>query len=252
MAQRNAARAQVQVGNAAVAAARLDLSFTQVTAPINGRVDRVLVTAGNVVGAGASATPLTTIKSVNPLHVLFDIDEATYLNFVEQARRGGSTAPLPVEIGLMTEQGYPHSATLDFLGNGIDRSAGTIRARAIIANPGGDLAPGLFARVRLTLGAPQQAILINDQAVGSDQGRNYVLVVGQGNKAEYRPIELGPVVDGLRVVKSGLRPGDSIIIKGLVRPGMQVTPRRGPMVQGEASGAGNRPAAEATSAEAGQ
>lgn len=252
VAQRNAARAQVQVGNAAVAAARLDLSFTQVTAPINGRVDRVLVTAGNVVGAGASATPLTTIKSVNPLHVLFDIDEATYLNFVEQARRGGSTAPLPVEIGLMTEQGYPHSATLDFLGNGIDRSAGTIRARAIIANPGGDLAPGLFARVRLTLGAPQQAILINDQAVGSDQGRNYVLVVGQGNKAEYRPIELGPVVDGLRVVKSGLRPGDSIIIKGLVRPGMQVTPRRGPMVQGEASGAGNRPAAEATSAEAGQ
>lgn len=236
VAQRNAARAQVQAGNAAVAAARLDLSFTQVTAPISGRIDRVLITAGNIVGAGASAAPLTTIKSVSPLHVLFDIDEATYLNFVEQARRGSSTARLPVEIGLMTEQGYPHSATLDFLGNGIDRSAGTIRARAVIANPGGDLAPGLFARVKLTLGAPQQAILIDDQAVGSDQGKNYVLVLGQGNKAEFRPIELGPVVDGLRVVKSGLRPGETIIIKGLVRPGMQVTPRRGPMQQARANG----------------
>ena len=254
VAQRNAARAQVQAGNAAVAAARLDLSFTQVTAPISGRVDRVLVTEGNVVGAGAGAAPLTTIKSVSPLHVLFDIDEATYLNFVEQARRGGSTARLPVEIGLMTEQGYPHNATLDFLGNGIDRSAGTIRARAVIANPGGDLAPGLFARVRLTLGAPQQTILIDDQAVGSDQGKNYVLVVGQGNKAEFRPIELGPVVDGLRVVRSGLRPSDSIIIKGLVRPGMQVTPRRVPMVQGAApdAGAGGSPAAETAPAEAGR
>ena len=250
VAQRNAARAQVQAGNAAVAAARLDLSFTQVTAPISGRIDRVLITAGNIVGAGASAAPLTTIKSVSPLHVLFDIDEATYLNFVEQARRGSSTARLPVEIGLMTEQGYPHSATLDFLGNGIDRSAGTIRARAVIANPGGDLAPGLFARVKLTLGAPQQAILIDDQAVGSDQGKNYVLVLGQGNKAEFRPIELGPVVDGLRVVKSGLRPGETIIIKGLVRPGMQVTPRRGPMQQPRANG--SAAAAKAAPTEAGQ
>ncbi|HEY4547725.1 MAG TPA: efflux RND transporter periplasmic adaptor subunit [Pedomonas sp.] len=254
VAQRNVARAQVEAGNAAVAAARLDLSFTQVTAPISGRVDRVLVTAGNVVGAGANAAPLTTIKSVSPLHVLFDIDEATYLNFIEQARRGGSTARLPVQIGLLTEQGYPHSATLDFLGNGIDRTAGTIRARAVVANPDGDLAPGLFARVKLTLDAPQQTILIEDQAVGSDQGKNYVLVVGQGNKAEYRPIELGPVVDGLRVVKVGLKPDDSIIVKGLVRPGMQIASRKVSMVQDEASGAGdsNAPAAEAAPAEAGQ
>ncbi len=234
VAQRDAARAQVQAGRAAVAAARLDLSFTRVTAPIGGRVDRVLVTAGNVVAAGAGAAPLTTIKSASPLHVLFDIDEATYLDFVERVRRRTATARLPVAVGLMTDEGYPRSATLDFLGNGIDRSAGTIRARAVLPNPRGDLAPGLFARVRLDLGAPRPTILIDDRAVGSDQGKDYVLVVGKGNKAEYRPIEPGPVSGGLRVVKSGLAPGDRIIIKGLVRPGMQVAPRKVPMAAGAA------------------
>lgn len=254
VAQRNAARAQVQAGRAAVAAARLDLSFSRVTAPISGRVDRVLVTAGNVVAGGAAAAPLTTIKSVDPLHVMFDIDEATYLKFVEQVRRGGSPAKLPVAVGLMTDQGYPHKATLDFLGNGIDRSAGTIRARAVIANPDGDLAPGLFARVKLTLGAPQPTLLVDDRAIGSDQGKNYVLVVGKGNKVDYRPIELGPVADGLRVVKSGLKPGDRIIIKGLVRPGMQIAPRQVPMAaeQPPASEADRRPATKAAAAEAGQ
>lgn len=253
VAQRSAARAQVQAGSAAIAAARLDLSFTQVTAPISGRVDRVLVTVGNVVGAGANALPLTTIKSVNPLHILFDIDEATYLSFIDQARQSSSTVRLPVDIGLMTEQGFPHTATLDFLGNGIDRSAGTIRARAVITNANGDLTPGLFARVRLTIGSPQPTILINDEAVGSEQGKNYVLVVGPDNKAEYRTIELGPVVDGLRVVRSGLRPADNIILKGLVRPGMQVRPRRVPMIQGAAAaGRTNTPPATNTSAAKGR
>ena len=254
VAQRNAARAQVQAGQAAVAAARLDLSFSRVTAPISGRVDRVLVTTGNVVTGGAAAAPLTTIKSVNPLHVLFDIDESTYLRFVEQVRRGGRAAKLPVEVGLMTEQGYPHKATLDFLGNGVDRSAGTIRARAVIANPDGDLAPGLFARVKLTIGTPQPTLLVDDQAIGSDQGKNYVLVVGKGNKAEYRPVELGPVTDGLRVVRSGLKPGERIIIKGLVRPGMQITPRPVPTAAGKtlAAEAAKRPAAKSAASEVGR
>ncbi len=254
--QHRARQAGVQVARAAVSAAQLDLSFTHVTAPISGRVDRILVTEGNVVAGGAGSAPLTTIMSVDPLYVEFDIDEATYLNFVEQARKGGSTAKLPVEVGLMTDQDYPHSGTLDFLGNGIDRNAGTIRARALIRNPSGDLAPGLFARVKLSLGAPQSAILIDDQAVGSDQGKNYVLVVGKDSKAEYRPVELGPVIDGLRVIRSGLNPGEAIIIKGLVRPGMQVTPRKGPMVQPArpsappAKAAGNKPAATPASADA--
>lgn len=229
LSQQRARQAGVQAARAAVSAAKLDLSFTRVTAPISGRVDRVLVTEGNMVAGGAGSAPLTTIMSVDPLHVLFDIDEATYLNFAGRARKGGTSARLPVAVGLMTDQGFPHSATLDFLGNGIDRTTGTIRARAVIRNPRGELSPGMFAKVKLSLGAPQPAILIDDQAVGSDQGRNYVLVVGKDNKAEYRPIQLGPVVDGLRVVNSGLKAGDTIILKGLVRPGMPVTPRKGPM-----------------------
>lgn len=248
VAQRRAGLASVQAARAAVAAARLDLSFTRVTAPISGRVDRILVTEGNVVAGGAQATPLTTIKSVNPLYAEFDIDEATYLSFVEKARRAGTATKLPVEFGLMTDEGFPRTATLDFLGNGIDRSAGTIRARALVQNADGALAPGLFARIRLVTGERQQSILIDDQAVGNDQGKSFVLILAKGNKVDFRPVELGPIVDGLRVIKSGLQPSDTVIIKGLVRPGMQVVPRKGPMQQSQGNGnpqAAAKPAAEA-------
>lgn len=245
LAQRRAGQAAVQAGRAAVAAARLDLSFTRVTAPISGRVDRILVTEGNVVAGGAQAAPLTTIMSVDPLYAEFDIDEATYLRFIEKARRAGSAGKLPVELGLMTDEGFPRTATLDFLGNGIDRTAGTIRARAVVRNGDGALAPGLFARVRLVTGERQQSILIADEAVGNDQGKSFVLIVGKGNKVDFRPVELGPVVDGLRVIKSGLQPADTVIIKGLVRPGMQIVPRKGPMQQAPAAGAPAKPAAEA-------
>lgn len=213
VAQRRAGLASTQAARAAVAAARLDLSFTRVTAPISGRVDRILVTEGNVVAGGAQATPLTTIKSVNPLYAEFDIDEATYLSFVEKARR-----------------------------------AGTIRARALVQNADGALAPGLFARIRLVTGERQQSILIDDQAVGNDQGKSFVLILAKGNKVDFRPVELGPIVDGLRVIKSGLQPSDTVIIKGLVRPGMQVVPRKGPMQQSQGNGnpqAAAKPAAEA-------
>lgn len=235
---RSARQAQVQAAKAAVAAARLDLSYARVTAPISGRVDRALVTEGNLVsggGAGA-ATLLTTIVSIDPLHVYFNIDEATYLNVVSRSRPdtgGGGKAALPVQVGLTTEKGFPHKGVLDFVGNTIDRSTGTIRARAVVPNPDGRMAPGLFARAKLSTGAPREAVLIDDQAVGTDQGRNYVLVVGENNQAQYRPIELGPVVDGLRVINGGLKVGERIIIKGLVRPGMAVTPRIVPM-QGDA------------------
>lgn len=245
LAQRRAGQAAVQAGRAAVAAARLDLSFTRVTAPISGRVDRILVTEGNVVAGGAQAAPLTTIMSIDPLYAEFDIDEATYLRFIEKARRAGAAGRLPVELGLMTDEGFPRTATLDFLGNGIDRTAGTIRARAVVRNGDGALAPGLFARVRLVTGERQQSILIADEAVGNDQGKSFVLIVGKGNKVDFRPVELGPVVDGLRVIKSGLQPADTVIIKGLVRPGMLIVPRKGPMQQAPAAGAPAKPAAEA-------
>lgn len=230
---RSARLAQVQVAKAAVAAARLDLSYAHITAPISGRIDRVLVTAGNLVSGGGAggATLLTTIVSIDPVHVYFDIDEATYLTAVRQARpdAAGGKPTLPVAVGLTTDKGFPYQGMLDFVGNQVDRGTGTIRARAVVPNPDGQLAPGLFARARLATGEERPAILVDDLAVGTDQGKNYVLVVGENNQAQYRAVELGRVVDGLRVIETGLQAGEKIIIKGLVRPGMTVTPRLVPM-----------------------
>ncbi|EYR82889.1 efflux RND transporter periplasmic adaptor subunit [Shinella sp. 838] len=228
--------AEVEIARAAVAAAELDLSFTRVTAPVAGRVDRVLVTQGNLVAGGnaAAATLLTTIVSTDLLHVYFDIDEATYLGFVAQARSSG-TGTLPVQVGLMTDTGFPYAGELDFLGNRVDRGTGTIRARAILKDPDRHLTPGLFARVRLVTAEPAQTVLVDDQAIGVDQGRRYVLVLGAGDKVEYRPIESGPMIAGLRVVSAGLDPAERIIVKGLVRPGMQVVPQMVSMLPGQSA-----------------
>lgn len=230
---RSARQAQVQAVRAELAAARLDLSYAHVTAPISGRVDRVLVTEGNLVNGGAvgAATLLTTIVSINPMHVYFDIDEATYLNVVRRSRPDAGTdkRALSVEVGLATDKGFPHKGVLDFVGNRIDRGTGTIRARAVVPNPDGQLVPGLFARARLSTGETRQAVLVDDQGVGTDQGKNYVLVVGKDNQAQYRSVELGRMADGLRIIDGGLQTGEKIIIKGLVRPGMTVTPRLVPM-----------------------
>ena len=233
-------QAQVEEARAAVAAAELELSYSRVTAPISGRADRVLVTEGNLVtgASGSAATLLTTIVSVDPMHVYFDIDEATYLSFLSRAHQGAAgqkSSSFPVEVGLATDTGYPHTGTLDFLGNRVDRGTGTIRARAVLANPGGLLMPGLFARVKLATDAPRETVLVDDQAIGTDQGRRYVLVLGAGDKAEYRPVSLGAMSEGLRIVDSGLKLGETIIIKGLVRPGMQVTPNRVSMAPAQQS-----------------
>lgn len=242
--------AEVEIARAAVAAAELDLSFTRVTAPVAGRVDRVLVTQGNLVAGGnaAAATLLTTIVSTDLLHVYFDIDEATYLGFVAQARSSG-TGTLPVQVGLMTDTGFPYAGELDFLGNRVDRGTGTIRARAILKDPDRHLTPGLFARVRLVTAEPAQTVLVDDQAIGVDQGRRYVLVLGAGDKVEYRPIESGPMIAGLRVVSAGLDPAERIIVKGLVRPGMQVVPQMVSMLPGQSA---DDKRAETASQEAGQ
>ncbi|MCX5465250.1 efflux RND transporter periplasmic adaptor subunit [Alcaligenes parafaecalis] len=228
LATRNAHQAQVQVAKADVAAAQLELSYTHIRSPIAGRVDRVLVTEGNLVNGGATdkASLLTTIVSTDPIYAYFDIDEATYLKAIRQTRaeKDNKASALPVSIGLTTDQGFPYQGKLDFVGNQIDRSTGTIRARAVVPNPDAMLAPGLFARIRLATGAEQAAILIDDQAVGTDQGKRYVLVVDQNNQAQYRVVETGPMVDGLRVIKAGLQTGEKVIIKGLVRPGMNITP----------------------------
>ncbi len=217
----NAGKAQVDAAKAALDAAQLDLSFTRVTSPISGRVGQVLVTEGNYVASGV--TPLTTIVSINPLHVYFDVDERTYLRSLAAGRTDSSSAK--VTVALVTDKDYTREGRLDFLSNAADRGTGTVRVRAVIDNPDGQLTPGLFAKVRLEAGASKDRVLVADQSISTDQGHRYVLVVGKGNTTEYRPVEVGPVVDGLRVIEQGLQPGDRIVVKGLVRPGMKVSPQ---------------------------
>lgn len=222
----NAGKAQVDAAKAALDAAQLDLSFARVTAPISGRVGQTLVTEGNYVTAGV--TPLTTIVSIDPLHVYFDIDERTYLRSLAADRANAAlqgSESAKVMVALLTDKTYSRPGRVDFLSNTSDRGTGTVRVRAVVDNPDGHLTPGLFAKVKLETGAPQARVLISDQSIGTDQGSRYVLVVGKDNKTEYRPIELGVVIDGLRVVEQGLQPGERIVVKGLARPGMQVTPQ---------------------------
>lgn len=239
----NARKAQVDAAKAAQDAAQLELSFTRVTAPISGRIGQTLVTEGNYVAGGV--TPLTTIVSVDPLHVHFDVDERTYLRSLAAGRANAATQgsqAAKVMVALLTDKTYTRPGRVDFLSNTADRGTGTVRIRAVVSNADGQLTPGLFAKVKLETGAPQAKVLVSDQSVGTDQGRRYVLVVGKDDKTEYRPVELGPVVDGLRVIEQGLQPGERIVVKGLVRPGMQVTPQPAaidgaPVAAAQASGA---------------
>jgi len=223
--------AAVRAAAAALETAKLNLEWTTVRAPITGRVSRAAVTPGNLVQAGPpSATLLTTIVSLDPIYVSFDSDEQAYLKYVNAMRaRGG--AELPVLIGLTNEEGFPHKGKLDFVDNRLDPSAGTIRVRAIIPNPNQLFVPGLFARVRL-VGNEQHAVtLIQDQAIGTDQDRKFVLILKPDSSVEYRPVTLGRMVDGLRVVNSGLTAGEDVVINGLlrVRPGMKVLAKRATM-----------------------
>jgi RND family efflux transporter MFP subunit len=229
--------ANVEAAKAAVDSAALNLTFTRVTAPITGRVSRAIVTTGNLVTNGQ--TLLTTLVSLNPIYVQFNADEQAYLTFEKYAANDGrKDAPTSgsagpdalgnaVYVGLADENGYPHEGHLVFMDNSLDAETGTIYARALLANPNGQFVPGLFARVKLIGNDHYHAVLINDSAIGTDQTMRYVLLLGADNKVEYRPVELGPLVDGLRVVRSGLKPGDTIVVNGLmrVRPGMQVSPQ---------------------------
>jgi len=225
--------ADVRSAAAALKTARLNLEWTTVRAPISGRVGRAEVTPGNLVQAGMPAsTRLTTIVSLDPIHVYFDTDEQAYLKFVQSGRspRGGATrlSKRPVFVGLANETGFPHEGTVDFVDNRLDGTAGTIRVRAIVPNRDRIFAPGLFARVKLAGGERYAATLVDDRAIGTDQDRKFVLVLKAASSVEYRPITLGPTVEGLRVVKTGLTPGETIVVNGLmrVRPGMKVLATR--------------------------
>ena len=224
--------AQASADEAALRAAELNLEFTQVTSPITGRVGRAIVTEGNLVSSGpGEATLLTTVVSLDPVYAYFDADEQIFLKYA--AGRGGPrptnrarSTDLPIRMALSSDEGFPHVGHLDFLDNQVDGGTGTIRARAIFRNADGMLTPGLFARLRLAGTGTYQGLLIQDRAVGTDLSKKFVYVVGPKNDIQYRTVTLGPIVDGLRVVRSGLEAGESVVINGLqrVRPGVEVTP----------------------------
>jgi multidrug efflux system membrane fusion protein len=246
--------ANVAAAQAALDSAALNLSFTSVRAPINGRVSRAEVTRGNLVtGGNNGGTLLTTIVSVDPIYVYFEGDENAYLRYQALARAGerpsSRDAANPVRIGLANEEGFPHEGHMDFVDNQLDVRTGTIRGRAVLDNKDGQFTPGLFARVQLLGSKEYDALLIEDRAVGTDQNQTYVFVLGPDNKIDYRPVQLGRAMEGLRIVRKGLKPGDVVVVNGLqrVRPGVQVTPKMVVMNDGGAAPAAGAAAAAASS-----
>lgn len=220
----DAAEAAVAAVAAALDRAELDLSFADVRAPIAGRVSRAFVTAGNLV---AIDTVLTTVVADDTVYAYFDVDEHTYLTQLRDEGVGASR----VQVGLIDEEGHPHVARLDFIDNRVDPEQGTIRARAVLDNPAGRFTPGLFARLKLVSAKTQRAALVDDRAIGTDLGRKFVFVVDRQGIVQYRSVETGRMVAGLRVVTSGLGAGDIVVVNGVqrVRPGIAVAATRVPM-----------------------
>lgn len=226
-------QASVAAAQAALDAAELNLSFTQVRAPVSGQASRAEVTRGNLVtGGNNGGTLLTTIVSTDPIYVYFEGDEHAYLRYQELARAGERPSSRnyanPVRVGLANEEGFPHDGRMDFVDNQLNVRTGTIRARALLDNKEGLFTPGMFARVQLLGSIEHEAILIEERAIGTDQTQNYVLVLGADDKVEYRAVQLGRSLQGLRIVSKGLRPGETVVVNGLlrVRPGIQVAPKR--------------------------
>lgn len=225
------ADAAVSAVAAALRAAELDLEFTRVVSPIDGRVSRAVVTRGNLVSSGpGDATLLTTVVSLDPIYASFDADEQTFLRYndlARQGRRAGTRdAGLPIRMALANDDAFAHEGTLQFLDNQLDPSTGTINGRAVFRNRERVLTPGLFVRLQLPGTASYAGVLVEDRAIGTDLDRRFVMVVGEDRTVEARPVTLGPLVDGLRVVRSGLRAGELVVINGLQRvsPGAAVTP----------------------------
>ena len=214
--KQNAAReaaANVKAAQAALESARVNLTYTNIVAPVSGRVSRAEMTLGNVVANGANAPLLTTLVSVSPIYASFDVDEQTYLRYLSHDAKG----TVPVSLGLANEDGYSREGVVDSVDNRLDTSSGTIRVRARFNNPDGALVPGLYARIRVGGGTPHPAVMIDDTAIGTDQDKKYVMVVDRDSRAQYREVTLGPLHDGLRVITKGLAPGERIVVNGLQR-----------------------------------
>jgi RND family efflux transporter MFP subunit len=228
------AQASVSANEAAVRQAELDLEFTELRAPVSGRIGDRRVSPGNLVTGGTSGntTLLATIVSTDPIRFEFTFDEASFLRYERLSKNGHDIASrgvgVPVALKLIDEKDFDHKGRMDFVDNVIDRSTGTIRGRAVFDNPNGIFTPGMFARIRVPGTAPYEALLVPDSAIGTEQTRKFVLVVGADNKAVNHYVTLGQVTsDGLRVIKSGLGPDDRVIVNGLMRAraGQTVTPQ---------------------------
>jgi multidrug efflux system membrane fusion protein len=225
------AQAVVAATQAELDNALLNLSFTRITSPIDGRVSRAEITEGNLVGAGQSL--LTSVVSTDKVYAYFDADERVFLKYIELARQAGSDArgASLVYLGLSSEAGHPHEGQLDFLDNQVNPRTGTIRGRAVFDNRDDRFTPGLYARLKLVGSGTYPAALIKDEAVGTDLGKKFVLVLDKDNAVQYRAIELGPKLEGLRIVRQGLAKGEKIVVNGLQRamPGAIVDPQAVPM-----------------------
>lgn len=213
--------ASLQAAQAMVDAAKLEVEFTRVTAPISGRISRKLVTEGNlVIGGPSGSTVLTTIVALDPIYCYFDVDERSALKYRQLVREGKRSSPLfnPIggRMGLANEQGFPHEGKIDFVENELSPTTGAIRARGVFPNKDRLMAPGFFARVRIPGSGEYEAMLVRDSALGSDLGRTFVYVVGDDGKATQRNVVTGPLEDGLRIVREGLKPEDRVVINGLM------------------------------------
>jgi RND family efflux transporter MFP subunit len=244
VARRDMSQAMLDKARASLAQAELDLGFCRVESPLTGRVSTRRVTVGDLVsGASGSATPLTVVVSTDPIYVVFNADERSLLLSRERAiadRRAGAAADgwrnikdlaIPVDVGLVTDEGYPHRGLLDFVDVAVKAATGTVRCRAILANPDGLIAPGMFVRVRMPFGSATPSLLVADRAIGTDQSRKYVAVVGSDNRVEHRTVRPTFIDGGLRVVADGLAASDRVVIAGLqrAREGAVVRPTEAPM-----------------------
>ena len=238
------AQSAVKVSEAKVASADLDLSFTRIASPIDGLIGRSLVTPGNWVNAGviSTATMLTSIVRQNPVHIYFDVSENNYLKYKRLMERGvaagAGQAGNVIEIAMPDETGFPHKGKLDFIDNRLDPGTATLRARAIVENEKKLFSPGMFARVRIAGSAKYPAVLVPDDAVASDQANKYVLVVGEDGIAQRRNIKPGPLHNGMRIVREGIKAEDWVVVRGArVRPGQKVAAKREPIKLSDGSAA---------------
>jgi membrane fusion protein, multidrug efflux system len=215
----SSAKADVAAAQAALRTAQLNLEFTRVISPIDGRVSKAIITRGNLV---TTADLLTTVVSDGRVYASFNTDEQTYLKYAAAERGQGA----PVQLGLMTEDGFPHQGTLQFLDNAVDPKSGTINGRAVFEDADGKLTPGLFARIRLLSTTAEKVALAPERALGTDLGKRFVLVVDTKNAIEYRAVTLGPAVGEMRVIRAGLNPGERVVTSGLqkVKSGDTVDP----------------------------